>query len=416
MYEEQFDQLLEDWKKAFGHYDDYFTTAEKEVVRWEWTENERYSVLPFHFQRCPGRGRVLKEGPTTIGLFYQYGFDAEGRVRICREYNSDTFLGTTIYRYSDELIACIEFSIPPQTPVLIQKIFLENGRVVFSELFELNGYTPRWMKELTLDNLGSWLKYNSRFKRAEAYIYNEDRLAMISGYYEIPGLPPYCANESFLYDDAGKLLRIDRLDEHGRKSVVYQRRQKGQTFTQMRAEATLKLVDAIVQKVKEAHIEDTVYGVELYYRECGPYFPPVIVVMPERYRSALLQSADPGAKISIFVPIPEKEWIYEIDDGETLETCQILEQEIQAKERWNVARQILRDVAARLTRFDWNGSLNLTPDFVAYALDPELEGDHIADVLRASASTEQIQEWRKKGWLGRSSSPGEKSGYSGRIF
>ena len=72
---------------------------------------------------------------------------------------------------------------------------------------------------------------------------------------------------------------------------------------------------------------------------------------------------------------------------------------IKEGEKWALATAVLRQVAVALTRFDWSGTLEVTQDFVVFAIDWEMEGDDLAAVLGASASEEQIQEWAKKGWL-----------------
>jgi len=89
----------------------------------------------------------------------------------------------------------------------------------------------------------------------------------------------------------------------------------------------------------------------------------------------------------------------EIDDPETLEVCSQLESEIQSGQKWRTATSILRDIAATLSRYDWNGILDTTADFVIFAIDWEAEGDQLATVLGASISKEQLSEWKAKGWL-----------------
>ena len=113
-----------------------------------------------------------------------------------------------------------------------------------------------------------------------------------------------------------------------------------------------------------------------------------------------MNSNNPEARYYVFAPIfhrPEQ-WL-QITDPDALEYCGLLEQEIQAKSRWETATNILRDVAAVLTRYDWTGILDITPDIVVYAIDHEMEGDDLGNVLSASVSNEQLLEWKKKGWL-----------------
>jgi hypothetical protein len=140
MYEERLDHLLESWKKAFGQYPVEKSKAEAAVVRWEWTTWERYSALPFHFKRFPGRGRVLKERPNTAGNFILYGFDQNERIQLHRFFQffsspPESFFGKliphpgltvriyseTFYRYSDNQIESIEFSVSPHIPLSIKR-------------------------------------------------------------------------------------------------------------------------------------------------------------------------------------------------------------------------------------------------------------------------------------------------------
>ncbi len=421
MYEEQLKSLVNRWKNAFGQYKKLKEEAEQSVVRFEYTLRERYSPLPFNFQRFPGRGRVLKDDPASLNQFIRYGFDEQGRVRSqidCVKIppsgnfsylfmnpvdleKDPYYCKERYYQYSENLVESIEFSIDPHIPLDVQQIFLAERRVMFHTWFRVNGYTRLYgEKGKNPDELYQWLGYNGRFMRAESYIYEKDRVSQISGYYECPGIPPYSADQRFTYDPTGTLLRIDEVPEKGQPRVVYQKRRKGQSFTQIRQEATQKLVEAIVQKIKTANIQEKIYCIELSYLRVNNQFPPYIVPVPESYRLKILQSSDPGARFTIFCPIPEKEWFYSIDDPQTLEICQILEQEIQAGEKWDTATRILRDVAAILTRQDWRGILDTTPDFVVFALDAEMEADQMVNILSGSVSKKQIQEWMDKGWLG----------------
>jgi hypothetical protein len=195
------------------------------------------------------------------------------------------------------------------------------------------------------------------------------------------------------------LVRIDRTYEHGQRSLVYQKRQKGQTFQSIRKEAVQKLVAAITARLAAAHLSEKIYALELNYQKVSQHFPPYLIPIPESYRLALANSLDPEDRWLIYCPIPEKGWFYALDDPAILGTCQLLEQEIQAGEKWDTATAILREIAAQLTRQDWTGIVDVTPDFVAYALDPELEGDQMVEVLRSSVSQKQINEWKAKGWL-----------------
>ncbi len=188
--------------------------------------------------------------------------------------------------------------------------------------------------------------------------------------------------------------------------MVYQKRAPGETFKSIRAAVTQKMIEAVVERLRAAHITETLCCIELAYQAVTHYFPPYIVLGLESHRQQLLASRHPDARFYILTPymlplitstpLDKSLWL-EISDPATLEACQQLEQEIQTGEKWTTATRILREVAAALTRYDWTGILDRTPDFFVLAIDHEM--DEFEEALRASVSPEQIREWKKKGWL-----------------
>jgi hypothetical protein len=420
MFEDSLQQIYERWKKAFGQYETLKKAAETAVVRWEWTKGIRYSLRPYYFNRFLGRARVMKKPPSGPGYYIRYGFDEANRVRVERTYNYHYLYDRarferhlkhgfnvtdsdeeTFYSYLEELTECIQFSIPPRIPLKIEQVYYQKGQVNRYASFKLNGYTPLFsQKGKNPDVLYEWLGYNGRFKTIEEYHYDGNRLGFITSYNETPGLSPFLVDERFNYDEAGKLERIESLYQDGRRQTIYQKRKLGQTFSSIRDEALKKMVSAVVERLKAADIKEKLYCIELSYQAVLRHFPPFLVPGLESYRQSLIKSGKPGKSYEIFAPVLQgKDWFFEITDPETLETCQQLEQEIQAGEKWNAARQILRQLAAELTHYDWTGILDVTPDFIVFAIDHEMEGDQLEAVLKGSASKEQIREWKKKGWL-----------------
>jgi len=420
MFEDDLRHIRDRWQAAFGQYDELKAAAEHVVVRWEWTEGDRYTLLPFYFNRVSGRARRLKERPTSDGYYIHYGFDDRGRVRLHRfvrlsghgdpqpprsgHHQGDLaadVIGETFYDYGDTLTETIEFSIFPRIPLKVHQVFRQDERVVRHVSMELNGYAPPYIeKGKTPDDLYERLGPGGRFLAVENYVHEGNRLTTIIGYREVPGPPPHHFEERFTYDEDGRLQRIDGIHEDGRKWIVYQRRKKGQTFQSIREAATQKLIKAVIERLRAAHIDERLYCIELGYQALNYHFPPWIVPGLERYRQDLVSSSNPDVRFFIFSPaLQGKERSLEITDPDTLEICQLLEQEIQVGKKWDTATRILRDVAAALTHHDWTGILDITPDFVVYAIDHEMEGHDLEGVLSTSASHEQIQEWKGKGWL-----------------
>ncbi|MGW8251289.1 MAG: hypothetical protein ACWGO1_11655, partial [Anaerolineales bacterium] len=317
-----------------------------------------------------------------------------------RNYERDD-LGETFYTYDDDLMEIIEYSVPPRIPLKVQQIHSENGRVTRHASFRLNGYTPLYsQKGSHPQELYEWLGYNGRFKLVEEYIYDGERLTHIQRYSETPGMAPYKDEEVFSYDEAGKLARIERTDENGQRRLLFRKREKGQTFKSLREAASRKMIEAIVQRLRTESIRQKLCYLELFYQSGDSHFPPAIFLGLEKDRQKLLASANTDARYHVFaLGLVGEPRHLEITDPETLEICSQLEQEIAAGQKWDTARDVLREVAAALTRFDWGGILDITPDFVVFAIDWEMEGDHLAEVLGASISKEQLQEWKNKGWL-----------------
>jgi len=424
-FEQDLDQVQTRWKEAFSQHKALGKAAASAVTRWEWTSDERYSLLPFHFQRYPGRGRVLKDPPASVDSYIRYGFDEQDRVRLHRhhyylglhgdrilarhrqrDFRVDDDVSETFYLYHDTLVETIQFSIRPnillpRIPLKVEAIHYKDGRVARYARFRLNGYTPLYSKKARdPDQLYQWLGPNGRFKWAEQYVYDGDRLTSILLYGEQSGAGPFQAEERLTYDEAGKLLRIERFYQGGRSQLVYQKRKRGQTFKSIREAATKKMIAAIIDRLRAENIQETLCCIELSYQAVSDHFPPHLILGLTRDRQRLLDSGDPDARYHVFAPaLMGAMHFLSISDPDTLEICSQLEQEIQAGSKWDTATEILRDVAAALTRHDWTGVLNVTPDFVVFAIDWEMEGDDLERVLGASASRDQLAEWKQKGWL-----------------
>ncbi len=420
MFEASLKQVYERWKIAFKQYKMLKASAEASVSRWEWTKGIRYSLRPYYFNRFPGRARILKEAPSGPGYYIYYGFDEKNRVRVERVFNYHYLYDRerferhlqhgfkaadsdeeTYYSYQDGTAESVQFSMPPRIPLKIEQVFYLDGRVSRYAFFKLNGYSSLFsQKGSDPDRLYEWLGANGRFKTVEDYHYDNERMVAITSFNETPGLAPHFLEERFSYDEAGKLDRIESFYADGRKQIIYQKRKPGQTFNTIRENAFRKMFSAIVERLKAAHVKEKVYCIELSYQSVLQHFPPAIIPGLESYRQSLVSSGMRGMGYKIFAPVLQgQDWFFEISDPDTLAACQQLEQEIQAGEKWDAATQILRQLAAELIHFDWNGILDITPDFVIFAIDHEMESDQLEAILKRSASKEQIREWKKKGWL-----------------
>jgi hypothetical protein len=87
----------------------------------------------------------------------------------------------------------------------------------------------------------------------------------------------------------------------------------------------------------------------------------------------------------------------ELPNPDRMEACRQFDQEVRADQEWALGTRMLREAAAALSRHDWSGELDVTDDFVAFAIDPEL--DDLEQALSASASHDRVAAWRARGWL-----------------
>lgn len=383
---------VERWKTWFGRHDETAALVLPDVARWEWSTGLRHSLLPLHFERYPGRGRVLREEPGPKAQHTRSGLATDGRLLATYVFDHREEAFETFVLHGRPVTESIQFSPGPQIPLEHARVEWDGDRVVRYELFRLNGYTSkmgamgRWP-----DRLVEWLGPNGRFFLVEDYHYDGPLLREIVVHGEAPGLGPHRSVDRVSHDATGALIGIDRIWENAPPQAVYRRRQKGQSLEALRAKAVAELVPAIVDAVATAAAGERVYCVELAYQAVAQYFPPTITLGLERQRSTL---REPDLA---FRPMLNGGPTVELWQPDRLDACRQFDQEVRSRQRWGLGTEMLRDAAARLTSWDWTGILAVTDDFVAFAIDPEFEDLEAA--LTSSAPPEQLAAWKGRGLL-----------------
>lgn len=385
-------RAVERWKAWFGRRDEIAGHVLPEVARWEWSTGRRHTLLPLHFERYPGRGRVLKEPPRQRSQLTLAGLAADGRLLTSStfDYREEAF--ETFVLHGRPVTDIVEFSPGRRIPLQHGRIEWDGDRVVRFEQLRLNGYTPMMgEKGESPDGLIEWLGPNGRFLLVEQYRYDGEQLREIDCYGEAPGLGPYQHVDRVSWDEGGRVIAIDRTWANGQSQAAYRIRRKGQSLDQLRTSAVAELVPAVVRAVSAAvPTGERVYCIELAYRAADRYHPPLITVGLERDRSTL---REPDLT---FRPLLGDGRTVDLPDPDALEACRQLDQEVMSRGRWQLGTRMLREAAAQLTRHPWRGTLDVTDDFVAFAIDPE--ADELEDALRASAP-ERMAEWRARGWV-----------------
>ena len=385
-------RAVERWKTWFGRRDELEARVLPEVTRWEWSTGRRHSLLPVHFERYPGRGRLLKNPPQQRSQHTQTGLGADGRLLVQRVFDYQDHAFEQYVAYGEPATDIVEFSPGPHIPTEHARIERDGDKVVRFESFRLNGYTPKMgAMGRSPDRLVEWLGPNGRFLLIEDYRYEGDLLREIAVYGETPGLGPHRYVDRLSHDADGSLSGIDRIWENGQAQTVYRRRRQGQTLEALRAEAVAELVPAVIDAAGSLGATGPVYCLELSYQAVSQYFPPLITLGLQRDRDRL---REPDLA---FRPMLSGGRTVELPDPDRMEACRQFDQEVRARQKWALGTRMLREAATALSRHDWGGELDVTDDFVAFAIDPEL--DDLEEALSASASHDRIAAWRARGWL-----------------
>lgn len=388
-----FDSAIRHWKSWFGRRAEVVDRILPDVERWEWSTGSRWSVLPFHFERYPGRGRVLREPPSPKAQCTESGYGSDGRLLVERTYDHREQAHETYLLHGEPGTEIVAFSPRPHIPLEGARVIVNGGRVDRHVSFRLNGYTPKYAEVgRSPERLVEWLGPNGRQFLVEDYHYEGGALREVAAYAEMPGVGPARFSDRFAYESDGSLAGIDRAWPDGTMQAVYRPRRKGRTLEALLDAAVAELVPAVLDTIGTGAPRERLYCVELSYREVERYFPPLITLGLERSRAGPLR--DPT---SVFRPLLLGGRTLDLPDPDALASCRQFDQEVRSSQRWELGGTMLRRAAAELSRRDWHGIAEVTDDFVVFATDPEF--DDLEEALASSARPGDIANWKAKGWL-----------------
>jgi hypothetical protein len=433
MRDADFKTLEARWHELYSSYAT-IKAALPPVVRREWTNRKRYHPEPHYFLRQPPRGRVLEDAPTDNRHYYEYGFDAQGRVVIEVERSRYHGAPESYYLYLPDRIEMLTFILRKERrlPGNIVQCYLAEGRVqrlAGVQIFyaqidpdlpypapgQVKPYEGKGVEGAEAAEIWAQLvTQNYAFQwRHEEYLYEQRRLTLIQGGWHTPPLKFTNNSDRFEYDAQKQLQRIVRTHWDGSLYVLYRRRKRGETLASITANAKQKLIESIPAMLAAAHLEEPLYCLNLYYSlmSAGDYFPPEFLPGFERDRQRKMQEHEPGrAEYYLWWYLwdagedddPPEHVAYEpleITDPDTLEACERLQVEVYMRDNSDLAVKTMYEICRELNKLDWTQYTAVTPDFIVYACD-QTEHVAIADSLRLSgASATQIEQWRAKGMV-----------------
>lgn len=381
--DESADDLRRLWARA-PKLDEAASETERSVVRWEWF-NWSSSLEPFDSERNDfPRPRRLREPPTEVAWVSRCGFDEHGRAVAQYSYGSSTHVALRNFHFFEgDRCKRLNFGEDGElSSVLLYEY--EGGRLV-----RARGYAEsfpgeeRWsVEDYAYDADGRPASVHSRSSGGDYP--DEEKERIRAGYVD-----------TFEYDERGKLLAIKRRSAWpgAAERVVYKRRTKGVSRTQLKRRVTDMLTEAIRAEVARCPPQETVWCLALQYEASAP-FPPELVFGSERERTEW------GPEVDLLNPA---EWEADdpprrlkLTDPALLEECTTLWSEISANataERQ--AADLLNDVAKRLNEPGLDPALPVTEDFFVYAVDVELE--HLERNLRRTLARPAYRALQRAG-------------------
>jgi hypothetical protein len=385
------------WQQVFTEYPSLKAANEAQVIRWEWATNQRYDPRPLYFQRHHVRpGKVIQEKTDDQVYVWQYGFDRHNEIVVTRLFGPPIpFVGTqTLETFSvrrGDLVECVRY-LKPNLPVEVIHQHFVDGRIAAFRSFSVSvGPMLRATNPQTIHDLA--VRTQGIAFCEETYEYQGDRITRIRVTYFRAGRADSLHHEETIqYDSAGRVLTIQGHYADGITQTIYQRAQKEQTISALARLVRRRLLEIIPQVIAKARIEPQVYCLVLHYLD--HFSSPTLMLGLESDRQALIREHGSDVRYYLWMPVVP---YLEITDPTHFEENALFDQQIALTEQWGRGRAMLRAVAADLMRLRWDGLLNVTPDFVIYAMDYEC--DDLLDSMAASVPRKQLIEFQLRGWL-----------------
>jgi hypothetical protein len=328
------------------------------VVRWQWASSEWFSPEPFYFELSRLRqGRLLARRPGRIKQgMCQYGFDGAGKVVVVRECQFGNDFSHEFFWSRGDVIEGAKFDESAERKLVqISRQFYKKGRLVRFEWFMKDSSERQTLSyrdgRIVASKLVSWMRHYGRHVRRFEMEY--DRIGRLAAIYE----------------------RGDMVMRKGGREVRYKRPGKGESIAELAKVVEEKLVELIPAAVAKSSIKGPAYCLVLAYDlEGNDLLPPLLGVGLEKERAEWMKRGEREAREMMWNPAEFKHFgepSMELEERDLLAACGMLNQMLSVKRTAGPAKKVLNRVAARLMKHDWDGVLEVTRDFVVFAVDLE---------------------------------------------
>lgn len=422
--------LLDGWRGLLLRYGDdahgresysqLRADAEAAVACWVWAAegSQLHRIEPFvrELKALP-EPKLLREKPRSLVNTELYGYDKHERIVLVRTYgDSGVMWWEEFLLHAPGEITSIEFTSDPPRRLGIRRWRLGEGKV--QELIEA---------------AGSGIEGDAARVSVTRYLYAGERVERVQEEaFDLPSgdridwltIPTYAGD--------GRVLEL-RMHENTRcwhKDFVLYRQPPEELPEPAAQRATLarKLTETIAEAVVSSHPPDRLYGLVLAYGASSidvataPLFEAA-----RRYTLGQVAKPSPPEAVGDAVGLWDPTWAepedylpedvdptpydgrvmedavqHPLDDPEYNLAFDSYERTAAAVDRdggHRAVNALWMEVAARLTKLDWKGRLDVTDDFVAlaYPYDP---GEHdIRVALKHSLPPDRYREFEAKGWI-----------------
>jgi hypothetical protein len=319
-----------------------------------------------------------------------YRLDDAGRpvqMNTRHSYNRVDWHGT--YEYSADGAEYVEWCV--QTGVCSQyaRVTIREGVPAAFQRLAINarGSFPVWqgVARPTLIELIASDRKNYQIA-LERYDVRDGRIEGGETYTEGLGAPPMRATLHYTYT-GDKLDRIVQRSASLGDQTVFAAPQ-ATSLEQLSADLARRIAEATVEAMRGRKKEFPLAALELSYRAVQSYVP---VIIPCSERDALLE-------LCLCTAIDVRRWV-ELRDADFSPAMADFQERLRSSEEYDAGTQMLRDAARQVAELAPR-QLPVTPHFVAYAIDWELEGDQLATILReCGASADALREFQSRGWI-----------------
>lgn len=358
----------------------YKSKVDATVAEWRCATHEMFDLELFQREKHKmPRGRWIAALDDSVNpKCFKHGFDEQKRLVVVRQHCGSREY-ETFYDYLNTYTQRV--------------VFGNNNLVSVSRLYIDDGIPARFARITTGSRAVSIYEYDGDDLISESLTFIDQRGLLKGGRYDFTYGSDKGAPDVVTFVDVDPATRQQLGDER----IVYRRPVKHVSLKAQFAQTENALIVGINSVIESSMISDVVYCLLLVYDAENDLLPPLLALGRQLDRDIAITKYGPCANQHLWNPADFKYFnipSLEIRNGEVLEACQLMNQQLAAKEQYTAAKRLLNNVAARLMKRDWRAIMNTTDDFVVVAVGLESQDD-LEQNIKKSVSVDRIRQLKQ---------------------